>query len=477
MSDASATTVAGGQIPKSEVTETALSRITPLQLFAYGGPAFILFLLWVPVTVYLPQLYAKYTGMSFTVIGTIIVASKVADAVFDQIIGVLSDRTRSRLGRRKPFMLAGTVVMLVSLYFLFNPSHQSGPAYLAFALNGFYFGWSMILIPYSAMAPEMSRGYDERTRLAGAYGMGTSLGQLTFNLLPIGLFVVGISATSEYSVDVLGATFWLCAGLAPILIVLASAILPNDSRPGDPVPTLRGLFASLRGNKPFLIYAMAFFLFTAATGVQAAVAFTFYDSYLKIGGYLPYLVLIVVISTTVSVPAWTALSARLGKHRALAAGWIIITVALQGYWLLSPGPAAPFILAALMLLIGFSQGINPVSQNAIIADVIDYGAWRTGEASAGSYYAAQAFLMKVAQAVGAGGGFMLLGLVDFKVAPGTVNSPGAINGLFMTLILAPTALNLAALMLIRLFPLDRRRLDIIERRLASRNIRGPSDKT
>lgn len=467
--------VAGAPQKKAIAPDKTRPAISTLQLFSYGGPAFILFLLWVPVTVYLPQLYAKHTGLSFTVIGTIIVVSKILDAIFDQVVGFLSDKTESRLGRRKPWMMLGTAIMLPSLYFLFNPSPTSGAVYLAVTLNGFYFGWSMILIPYSAMAPEMSTGYEERTRLAGAYGMGTSLGQLTFNLLPIGLFLFGFAATSEYSVGVLGATFWLCAVLAPLLILLATLFLPSNASDMRVTPSLRGLAKSLSQSKPFLIYAAAFFMFTAATGVQAAVAFTFYDSYLKIGGYLPYLIMIVVVATTVSVPAWTFLSNRLGKHRALAIGWIIITVALQGYWFLTPGPVAPFIIAGLMVLIGFSQGINPVSQNAIIADLVDYGTWKTGEANSGSYYAAQAFLMKLAQAVGSGCGFLLLGLVGFNVQPGTVNSDGAISGLFMTLILAPTVLNILALVLIQQFPLDRRRLAIIEKRITLRNSRSQTE--
>lgn len=471
---AAATTMGRQRGTGSERRAAHPSQLTRLQVFAYGGPAYMLFLLWVPVTVYLPQLYAKHTPLAFGVIGTIIVVSKVFDAVADQFIGLLSDRTRGRLGKRKPWLIAGTAVMLPSLWFLFHPPTDAGALYLILALNGFYLGWAMALIPYSAMAPELSANADDRARMAGSYGMGTALGHLTFNLLPICLFAIGMISSTEFSIELFGFTFWFFLLIWPPLLVLSLVALPNGSVHEHKTPSFAGLARSFSKNQPFLLYSAAFFLFTAATGVQAAVAFTFYDSYLHIGPYLPFLILIVVVATTMSVPFWTAISKRIGMHRSLALGWIVVVLVLQGYWFLSPGPLAPFILGALMLVLGLSQGINPITQSAMIANLVDYGQWKTGESNAGGYYAAQTFLLKVAQAAGSGSGFLLLGLIDFDVKPGATNSAFAVNGLFATLIVVPSILIVLGLILISRFPLDARRLAIVQRRLAARRGSEPT---
>lgn len=103
----------------------ASTRTPPLsrsQLVLFGLPEFAVYLAVIPVSLYLPFFYSRDLGLDITDIGLLLMLARISDVVTDPLIGALSDRTRSRLGRRRPWMLAGTPLMMLAAYQLFAPS-------------------------------------------------------------------------------------------------------------------------------------------------------------------------------------------------------------------------------------------------------------------------------------------------------------------------------------------------------------------
>ena len=421
-----------------------------------------------PVILYLPQIYAKETAVTLATLGTVLLVSRIFDGVTDQLVGYLSDITESRLGSRKPWMLAGTAVILVAGYFLLNPPATAGFSYLLLSMLGFYLGWTMVSVPHTAWGAELSGEYRERARIASFRGVFNNVGSLSFTVLPIVLFALGVAATSEFTLQVLSYAYAFAALALPVSVILACLAAPVGTPTGQCRPSLRRLMLSLRVNKPFWNYFGIFFLHGVANGMLYTVAFTFHDSYLKIGQWFPYIAAAYVGAVTASVPLWLRLSYRLERHRSWAISWMIHVVVMQGFWFLNPGPDAVWGAAAVMLAIALSAGANLVCAPAMLADIVDYGTWKTGAEQTGNYFAFQLMGVKIVQAIGGGLGFYLLAFWGFEVRPDAVNDQRAVVGLLSTYIGVPSVLFAVSIVLMWNFPLTARRHAIIRRRIESR---------
>ena len=110
--------------------ETGEKRLSRWQLAAYGQLVMPLAVIGLPVAVYLPPFYSGTLGLDLAAVGFILMLARISDVFTDPLIGRLSDRTRSRFGRRRPWVLAGVPVMMLSAYMLFLPSGEVSNLYL-----------------------------------------------------------------------------------------------------------------------------------------------------------------------------------------------------------------------------------------------------------------------------------------------------------------------------------------------------------
>jgi len=101
------------------------ARLTAFTKLSYAFPAFALAIVGIPVYVYIPKFYTDTLGVPVATAGVILLAIRLLDAVTDPLIGVVSDRAVSRFGRRRPMILAGAILVSVSILFLFNPPRMS----------------------------------------------------------------------------------------------------------------------------------------------------------------------------------------------------------------------------------------------------------------------------------------------------------------------------------------------------------------
>ena len=147
---------------KSEDVQTPLRLTT---LVAYGLPSLPTTILTFPLFVLLPTFYAQDLGLGLGLVGAILLGSRIWDAVSDPLVGVLSDHISTPWGRRRPWMVVGTPVALVSLWFLLVPGEGVSGEYLLGWTIALYIGGTMILIPYNAWGAEISGHYHERTRV------------------------------------------------------------------------------------------------------------------------------------------------------------------------------------------------------------------------------------------------------------------------------------------------------------------------
>ena len=151
--------------------------LTRFNYISYGAPAAPLALAGLPLAVYLPVIYADSDGfgLSLATVGLLMALSRISDVVTDPLIGYLSDKWKTRWGRRKPWVLAGTPIFALGLWFLFIPPFEfsdvtvfgatfsNGYIWLVVMLTVFFIGSTIKDLPFSAWGAELSSDYHERT--------------------------------------------------------------------------------------------------------------------------------------------------------------------------------------------------------------------------------------------------------------------------------------------------------------------------
>ena len=138
-------------------------KIPRSKLVAFGIPEYAIYLSSIPITLYIPYVYSADFGLELAHIGLILMLARITDVITDPLIGYLSDRTKSKFGRRKPWMAVGAIVMMTAAFLLFNPKEEVTNSYLLIWSMLLWLGWTMINIPYYAWGAELSENYDERT--------------------------------------------------------------------------------------------------------------------------------------------------------------------------------------------------------------------------------------------------------------------------------------------------------------------------
>lgn len=431
-------------------------------------------LLTMPLTAYVPQIYAREFGINLAALGGVIVALRVFDAVTDQIIGYLSDRTRTRWGARKPWIAAGGMLAVFAAYFLLQPPGGIGLIYLVAWKALYDLSDTMMEINHQSWGAELSSNYATRSRISGFRAIAKQLGSLSNYVLPIAAAAAGLVATSAFTLEMLHYMFLAALVIFPLTMGLSLWRAPKGSQLPSKPPNLIGFVKSVRTNRPLWLYIMSFTLSGMGLGVLQII-FTFYDGYLNLGSWYPYLMTVFALTMACTMPLWIWLANRLGKHRAYVVAVIISSLAMQGYWFVDVETMAMQQILAMSFVIVFFIGAGSsailVISPAILADIADYGRLKTGEQRTGGYFAFYMLTNKIAMAVGAGGAFILLELFGYDARAGATNDGTAAFGMLFTVALLPAILKIGGALMIWHFPIDQRRHAIIQRRIAANEAR------
>ena len=440
-------------------------------LTAYALPSVAISAAMPAVAAIVPTLYAKYGGVSLAAMGALFGAMRIFDAITDPLIGYWSDQTRTRHGARKPWVIAGSLLTTVACYFLFLIPPDAGIVYFAFWSVLFYLGYTMYQIPHMAWGSELTTDYQERASLFAYRSIAESIGGLALPLVPLILFYVGTTADTNYTPEVF---LYLGAGIL-VLLPVTTAIMARYAPIGDVSQIHRtpfkDLYHSTLANKPLQRFLAAYVIAGAGQGIFAALFYPYFDSYLKIGDYVPHLLLVAMTAQLVSQPFWVWAVRKLGKHRCWGWGWIANSLSGVPMLLLVPGDDAFLWAAVLTGLYSFTNGVSSVAPFALLADVVDYEILKRRVDRAGNYYAFLLFLAKATASVG-GFAFVFLGVVfGYQIADGAVNDDFANLGMAVAFCVLPGVFQILAVPLIWNFPIDQRRHDVIRRRIEQREAR------
>ena len=403
-----------------------MQKLSQSALFYYACADLPITMALFVVLVFVPRFYTTELAIPVALLGTVMLVQRLIDLVADPVMGLVSDRTRSRFGRRKPWVAASTPVMMLGIYQLFFPPEGAGATHL--------FVWGLVLgvsvtmmhIPYYAWGAELSPDYHERSRVAGARAMAGILGSLSAQLAPIAAaYLFGIGGNRSV-LAVVGATALVLIPICVALTVLKTPDPPNDAPSYVPLgPGLKLMWQ----NKPFLRLVIAFMIGSVGLNITTPLYVFFVVE--ALGAEIQQTSIMLTfyfISSLASVPLWVPLAARVGKHRAYIAAFLLIALAHPFYFLLGPGDF--WWMLPVTLVTGFaSGGFSQLLPNAMKADVIDVDTLESGENRAAFFFATWSFVQKLAASLGGVVAMFGLGVIGFDPTLGSANSQGAMTGL------------------------------------------------
>jgi GPH family glycoside/pentoside/hexuronide:cation symporter len=443
------------------VTQNKTSVLGKLSLkikVLYGVAEFGISMMTSSLQFFLLFFYTDVLGYSPALVGTALLVGKLSwDAFNDPLFGYLSDRTKSRFGRRRPYMIFGAIPFGFSVWLLFSvPAGLTGAVAFFTVLGSFLLFdtfHTVVSVPYFAMTPELTSDYDERTSLTAVrkiYGVSGYIAGAVATTLIASLLREKFGLTQEASYSSMGALFGIVATVTILISALTVKENPEMASQQSKIPPVKALLQTLK-NKPFIRLVMAFlissFSFTLMTGL-----FPYYMNYqLDMRDKLPIVLLIMMGSLALFLFFWKWVADKINKGPSYALGLFIACCAMTSLFFLPFGPSIWIYPIAFVVGFGFSsQYVFPWS---MLPDVIEHDQKVTGERREGIYYGIWAFLVKITAAFGVAA--IGWSLDYFGYIPNQVQTESARFGIRLFFGPLPAVIIVMSLPLLIWFPITR----------------------
>jgi GPH family glycoside/pentoside/hexuronide:cation symporter len=377
-------------------TLSAAPRLTVGRYIGYGLGDFAFNFYWLPLNFFLMKYYTDVLGIASGAAGFITAIGLIWDAVIDPAIGVMANKTRSKFGRYRPYMLFGCVPLAATFTFMFYPVPLQDSALIAYAFAMqllFRTAYAAVNIPYGAMMASMTRDSMERNWLAGARMFCAFSGSAIVGYYTPRLVAYFQGGQGEHAYFVSTAVL---SAIAIVVTLVSFALTKENVQTAEeshaPFPRLLQMLAQ---NPPFLLAMVGIALFSFSNVVVSATLAYFVQYYMgqdqtvtgNVVGMIPLVQMI-------SILPWTVASRYLGKRWAWIMGLSIAIAALLTLFVVER-PSMEWVYAIFAI---YAVGCGSLAVNfwSIVPDTVEYGEWRTGVRAEGFIFGFVTLIQKVA---------------------------------------------------------------------------------
>ncbi len=420
------------------------------------------------LNVYLALFLTDVVGVAPAVAAIVFFVGNTWDYVNDPIVGYLSDRTHTRWGRRRPFLLFGALPFAAAFLMLWwKPPFETVTAfgiYYALAFIVYDAAGTFVYMPFCALTPELTDDYDERTGLTSRRMLFSILGSLVAFTIPLTI-VGGFRPDHAGRVFLMGAIFAVVSAL-PLLLVFWGTRERPEFMQTEQVPGLRRSIAATVKNRPFL-FGLGLLLFNGVTMSIIQVILLYYVKYVVQRESMSDLIMAAIfVVAMLALPLWEWISRRLNKRWAYIAGISFLAIVLLVLSSLTPETTLTWILA-LCLLAGIGVSAMHVMPWSIIPDAIEYGELQSGERQEGMFYSLISLAQKIASSIAVPLALLVLQFSGY-VPNSAVQPPSAVWGIRLVAGPIPAFMLCVGILFTILFPIGRNNYGEITRQLAAR---------
>jgi glycoside/pentoside/hexuronide:cation symporter, GPH family len=362
-----------------------MNEISTRQLLFYSLPWLAVMAINMTVTGLVAGYYSSDLGVPLFMVSMAMLGSRLFDVFVDFWIGSQSDKTATRWGRRKPWIVAGIPVILAGTWLLLVPPDTVNAWYLLLTVSVTFFGFALIQIPYSAWGAELSSDYNKRNVITGWREGAGVIGTLAAISAPLIATALGHPGLGNALFGVAVAVVIML----PLLMIPALRYVPEPPPetlgPVQKHPSLMESIKIVGQNKEFVWFLVAIFVTFIGISPGGAVGYLMMKHTFKAEELYPFLAFGEYLTMMIFLPFWAWMAGKIGKHRAIALGilWMaIFTLPIPFLGLMDPHYA---VIAATIRGIGF--GAIFVIPYSIAADVIDIDTLRSGQQRSGLYMA------------------------------------------------------------------------------------------
>ena len=423
--------------------------------------------------------YNQLLGLPAQLVGLAIMIALVIDGFVDPLIGHLSDRFRSRLGRRHPFMYASALPCALVYYLLWNPPTGLAPGalfgYLLLTAITVRMLIALYEVPSAALLAELTEDYDLRTSLVAYRFFFGYFGAVLMGVIALSVF---LRPTAAQSVGLLNRAGYHGYSIAAAILMFLSILIstagthhfipylraPPPKRPFNLSQEAREIRAAL-ANRPFLAM-IAFGLFSAmALGLVATLSVYFYTYYWQLSAdQISLLLLSALISAGAALVIAPFMTRRLDKKRgAIVSSLLVLALApspiilrLCGWFVSNSSPALMPILSILTLVLGTMTVVSGALTTSMLADTVEENEIRTSQRTEGLYFAAAFFVQKCVSGLGIFLAGLVLAWIKFpeNARPGMV-APQVLRNLALTYVPLIVVLLAAAIFCVTFYRIGR----------------------
>jgi len=362
-------------------------------ILTYVAPTVGVGFMFLLVNLYLMKFATDVLLIAPGAMGLIFGVSRIWDAVSDPVAGYLSDRTGTRMGRRRPWLLGSILPITVVFVLVWSPpvslTGTAMVAWMAVMVFGFYTAMTIFIVPHTSLGAELTDSYHDRTRIFGIRHVSWTLGSV------LALVGMGILITTDTPRPTALQLAIVAAVVTASLILYPALRLKERSeyqgRGGtNPYASFRDVLTNPHARLLLIVFLIEN-LGAATIGIL-----TPYIAQYIVGTpeNTVWYILSYMVASVIFVPIWLPLSRRFGKKRLWIFSMLLTGFAFGGMFFLETGSVR--LIYTLAFLAGTAASCGGMVGPSIQADVIDYDEHETGQRKEGAYFAAWNFVFKSA---------------------------------------------------------------------------------
>ena len=458
----------------NENVSLSQKKLSSREKLFYGFGDLSTSLVWTVTTTWVMFFFTDIFGISAMAAGTLMLISRIYDAAIDPIIGAMIDRTNTKYGRARPYLLWLAVPYGLAGCLLFFTPNLSATGKLIYAYV-FYFAlvtiYSLINIPYNTMISLMTKDQKERSQLSRNRLLFAMAAYIFVSFIPA---IANILGNGETTLQIQRTGFFRTAIILGALAACGWLLTFFNTRE-HVYETLKtkqeqqSILKQLRilsKNRPWIITTLMTLFTNMRIGILTSMV-AYYSKYylMKPEGFSTVVLVPTILGVMLGLVLGPMLINRVSVRRAILIASSVSILASVLIWVAGSNTA---FLIIVMAVFGIFQGVPSVATYPMYGDAVEYGEWKTGTRIEGMIYASYTFMQQVASGVA---GFLIgsaLTLLGYS-SELAVQSDITIRGISFIFVIAPIILSLLVILVMSFYPLDKEKYNKIVHDLATRS--------